>query len=161
MSDFFFPCSIAPGAGPCCFCLEKHCGSIHALGCSALPVSLLANCGPKSTFPGNSIGQALPRWISGLISPVRKESVPYLTFSYSVGPPVPPQADPLPCSSSFPAFVWMPHGHSRRNQRVWKRLETFPCRQEVHSLVRVRFSTLVWVCTLLWHWGVNMDMASI
>lgn len=113
MSDSFFPCSFAPGAGPCCFSLEKHCRSIHALGCSAFLVSLLANCDPKSTrkFPGNSIDQALPRWISGWMSPIRKESVPNVTFSYHVGLPLPPQADPLPCSSSFPALVWVSPGH--------------------------------------------------
>lgn len=119
MSDFFFHCSIAPGAGPCCFCLEKHSGSIHALGCSALPVSLLANCDPKSTLPGSFVDQALPRGISGYgwMSPIRKKSMPNVgTSSYCVGPPVPPQADPLPCSSPFPALVWTPQA-----QRPWQR----------------------------------------
>lgn len=97
MSDFFFHCSITPEAGPCCFCLEKHRGSIHALGCFTLPVSLLANCGPKSTIPGNSIDQALPRWTSGYewMSPIRKENMPNVTFSYCVGPLVPPQTHSL------------------------------------------------------------------
>lgn len=50
-----------------------------------------------------------------------------------------------------------PKGHGRGNQRVWRGLETFPCRQEAHSLVRVWFlcrsgfahycGTGVWTCT--------------
>lgn len=131
---------IAPGAGPCCFCLKKH--KIHALGCTALPVSQLANFGPKSTLPGNSIDQALRRWRSGYwwMPPMRKQSMPNVNFSYCVCPPVHPK---LPHFSLHPLFLPLCGClmAMAKGIRVWRRLESFPCRQEVRSLVRVRFST--------------------
>lgn len=139
MSDYFFHCFIAPGAAPCCFCLEKHCRSIHALGCSVLPVSLLANCDPKSTLPGSFTNQALPRGISGcLLSEGRVCQMLELHLTVWVHQ-FHPKLTRLPVHPLFLPLCerLKPKGHGRGNQRVWRRLETFPCRQEAHSLVRV------------------------